>query len=187
MPTLPGAHNWQNAAAAYAVARQLGVPTAECAAAMATYPGLPHRQELVTTIAGIRYVNDLKATNADLAARALGSYDEIYWIAGGLAKEGGISALRPLFGRVRHAFLVGAATASFADILDGEVPWTASRELDTALTQAHAQAQSESREGAVVLLSPACASFDQWPNFEARGNAFRAKALALAQTAERAA
>ena len=185
--TLPGSHNWQNAAAAFAVARVLGVPAGTAAAALATYPGLPHRQELVVTIRGIRYVNDSKATNADSAARALACYDEVYWIAGGLAKEGGIAALAPLFGRIRHAFLVGRAAPSFAETLDGHVPWTIAGDLDSALAQAHAVAQAEGRAGSVVLLSPACASFDQWPNFEARGDAFRAGARALAQATERAA
>ncbi len=188
IPTLPGAHNWQNAAAAYAVARAAGLTPGEIAAGLRTYPGLPHRQELVATIRGVRYVNDSKATNADSAGRALASYErEVYWIAGGLAKDGGIGSLAPLLGRVRHAFLIGAAAETFARTLDGRVPWTLCGALDTALARAHAMAQAEARPGAVVLLSPACASFDQWADFEARGDAFRAGVRSLAAEAERAA
>ena len=186
--TLPGAHNWQNAAAAYAVARAAGLAPEEIAAGLRLYPGLPHRQELVATVGGVRYVNDSKATNADSAARALASYDgNVYWIAGGLPKEGGIAPLAPLFPRVRHAFLIGAAAADFARTLDGRAAWTRCGDLATALALAHEMAQAERRPGAVVLLSPACASFDQWPNFEARGDAFRSMAQALAANAERAA
>lgn len=179
IPTLPGAHNWQNAAAAYAVARAASVPAEQAASALRSYPGLPHRQELVATIHGIRYVNDSKATNAESSARALVCYDNIYWIAGGMPKEGGIASLTPFFPRIRHAFLVGQASDTFASTLGRAVPHTRSGTLDQAVSDAHALAQSERRRGAVVLLSPACASFDQWPDFEARGDAFRAAATAL--------
>lgn len=171
--TLPGRHNWQNAAAAYASARALGVAPPAIAAALPTFPGLPHRQELVATIGGIRYVNDSKATNGEAASRAVASYDDIYLIAGGLPKDGGLAAIAPLAERVRHAFLIGDAAAQFADELDGLTDVTVSGDLAAAVRDAHRLAQSDSREGAVVLLSPACASFDQWPNFEARGDAFR--------------
>ena len=179
VPTLPGRHNHQNAAAAFATVRALGVPADVAAAAIAGYPGLPHRQELVATIGGVRYVNDSKATNADSTEKALGSYRHIYWIAGGVPKEGGIAPLAPLFKRVEHAFLIGQAAAQFAETLGETVPHTMSGDLATALAQAHAMAQREGIEGAVVLLSPACASFDQWPNFNARGDAFREMAGAL--------
>ncbi|MFN4089986.1 MAG: UDP-N-acetylmuramoyl-L-alanine--D-glutamate ligase [Alphaproteobacteria bacterium] len=176
---LPGPHNWQNAAAAYAAARTAGLPAAAIVAALRTYPGLPHRQELAATIGGVRYVNDSKATNAESAARALACYETIYWIAGGLPKEGGIAPLAGFFPRIRHAFLIGRAADAFADTLGRRVPHTLSGDLGTALAAAHAMAQRERVPGAVVLLSPACASFDQWPSFEARGDAFRAAVARL--------
>jgi len=179
IPTLPGAHNWQNAAAAYAVARTASVPAEQAAAALRTYPGLPHRQELTATIRGIRYVNDSKATNAESAARALACYDDIYWIVGGLPKDGGIGSLSAFFPRIRHAFLVGRAADAFAETLGRSIPHTRSGTLDQAVRDAHEVAQREARPGAVVLLSPACASFDQWPSFEARGDAFRTAVTAL--------
>ncbi|MGE0153994.1 MAG: UDP-N-acetylmuramoyl-L-alanine--D-glutamate ligase [Reyranellaceae bacterium] len=179
--TLPGAHNWQNACAAYAACRALGVASADIAAGLRSYPGLPHRQERVAEIAGIAYVNDSKATNADAAEKALSSYDTIYWIAGGRPKEGGIEPLRPHFPRLAHAFLIGEAADGFAATLQGAVAFTQCGTLEKALQAAHALAQRERRSGAVVLLSPACASWDQWPSFEARGDAFRAQAQALAK------
>ena len=179
VPSLPGAHNWQNAAAAFAAARMLDVPAQTIAGALADFPGLPHRQELVATVNGIRYVNDSKATNGEAASRAVASYDDIYLIAGGLPKEGGLSAILPMADRIRHAFLIGEAADGFAAALEGHAPATVSGDLEKAVDQAHAAAQADELDGAVVLLSPACASFDQWPNFEARGDAFRRMALAL--------
>jgi UDP-N-acetylmuramoylalanine--D-glutamate ligase len=172
---LPGAHNWQNVAAAYAACRHLGVRAPQAVACIASFPGLAHRQELAATIGGIRYVNDSKATNADAAAKALGCYGDVYWIAGGLAKEGGIAPLAPYFPRIRRAFLIGEAAASFADTLAGKVPVSRSGDLATAL----AEASRAATPGSVVLLSPACASFDQFANFEERGNAFRRLVEAL--------
>jgi len=179
IPTLPGAHNWQNAAAAWAAARALAVPASDIARALPSYPGLPHRQERVASIAGTVYVNDSKATNADATEKALASYDTIYWILGGTPKEGGVASLTPLFGRVRHAFLVGQATEQFAAQLDGRLDYSRCGDLQTALQRASALAQKENLPGAVVLLSPACASYDQWPNYEVRGDAFRRMARAL--------
>lgn len=180
-PALPGRHNGQNAAAAYAAARALGVSSERAAAAIPSYPGLPHRQERVAVIHGALYVNDSKATNAESAACALSSYGRIYWIAGGLAKEGGIEPLVPLFGRVAHAFLIGRAAAEFAGTLEGRVPYTRCGDLEAAIDAAHAMVGREKPADCVVLLSPACASFDQWPSFEARGDAFRDRVLALAE------
>lgn len=177
--TLPGEHNWQNAAAAYAATRAAGVAPQVIMACINSYPGLVHRQELVAIIDGIRYVNDSKATNADAAARALACYDAIYWIAGGRPKEGGIDALAPYFGRVRHAFLIGEAALPFSRVLDGKVPFTLSDNLKTAVHQARERALADRIKGAVVLLSPACASFDQFANFEERGDTFRALVKAL--------
>jgi UDP-N-acetylmuramoylalanine--D-glutamate ligase len=175
---LPGSHNWQNAAAAFAAARCLGVDAAAAARGIKSFPGLAHRQELVAIIDGVRYINDSKATNADAAAKALACYDDICWIAGGVAKEGGIASLAAYFPRIRHAFLIGEAAAAFAATLSGQVPFTHSGDLATALGQARAAA----KPGGAVLLSPACASFDQFTDFEARGDAFRELVKALKPT-----
>jgi len=177
--TLPGEHNWQNAAAAYAACRALGIEGKAIVEAMASYPGLPHRQETVAVAGGLTFVNDSKATNADAAAKALSCYDAIYWIAGGRAKEGGIASLKPFFGRIRHAYLIGESAEPFAAALPGAVPRTMSGTLEAAVTAAHRDAVNDKAAGAVILLSPAAASFDQFANFEARGDAFRALALAL--------
>ena len=177
VPTLPGDHNAQNAAAAWAAVRWIGVPREQAAAALKTYPGLPHRQEQVASVGDVIYVNDSKATNADAAARALSSYDDIYWILGGQAKEGGIAPLAPYFGRVRHAFLIGEAAGMFEGQLAGEVASTRCGDLQSAVTAAHAL--SEGKGPAIVLLSPACASWDQWKSYEHRGDAFRTMARAL--------
>jgi len=179
LPRLPGRHNWQNAAAAYAAARRLGVGEAEIVAALRSFPGLAHRQELIATIDGVRYVNDSKATNADAAAKALACYDDIYWIAGGIAKAGGIAALAPLFPRIRHAFLIGRAAAEFAETLAGHVPFSRCGDLAAAVAAARDAASAAAKPGAVVLLSPACASFDQFTDFEARGEVFRRLVAAL--------
>jgi UDP-N-acetylmuramoylalanine--D-glutamate ligase len=172
-PRLPGAHNAQNIAAAYAVARQAGIAADAAIAGMQSFPGLAHRQELVDTINDVRYINDSKATNADATEKALACYEAIYWIAGGLPKAGGITSLAPYFKRLRHAFLIGSATGEFATTLDGQVPYTRCGDLATALAAASERARAEHVPHAVVLLSPACASYDQFPNFEVRGDTFR--------------
>jgi UDP-N-acetylmuramoylalanine--D-glutamate ligase len=172
-PALPGRHNWQNAAAAYAVARCLDIGSRDIATAMVGYPGLAHRQERIAEIGGVAFVNDSKATNADAAAKALACYETIYWIAGGRPKEGGIASLAPLFPRIRHAFLIGEAADLFARTLAGRVAHTRSATLAEAVAAAAAQAHADGIPGAVVLLSPACASFDQFADFEVRGEAFR--------------
>ncbi len=171
--TLPGSHNWQNAAAAYAAARSLGVPSDDIADALANYRGLPHRAELVATIGTVRYINDSKATNVGAAARAIASYKAIYWIAGGQAKDDKLDGITPFVSNIRHAFLIGDAEDAFAAALEGIVPYTRSGDLASALSASHSMAQNADGDDAVVLLSPACASFDQWKNFEARGDAFR--------------
>jgi len=187
--TLPGDHNAQNAACAWATCRWLRVSREDILNGLATYPGLPHRQERVAALGKVTYVNDSKATNADAAARALSSYRNIYWILGGQAKEGGVVPLAPYFDRIRHAFLIGEASDLFATQLAGKLPFERCGDLQSALNAAHARAQSEATEPAVVLLSPACASWDQWKSYEHRGDAFRAMARALpgAQTVGRAA
>ncbi len=181
VPTLPGVHNHQNAAAAFAAARAADLDADAVAQAIRSYPGLPHRQELIAEIDGVRYINDSKATNADSAARALACYDTVYWIAGGKPKEGGLDLLAPYLRNVRHAFLIGEAAQAMRDDLArrGGPEATMSGDLDAALAAAHAMAQREGRSGAVVLLSPACASYDQFANFEARGDHFRRGVKAL--------
>ena len=170
---LPGQHNWQNAAAAFAAARCLGIAASAVVASIKCFPGLAHRQELVATIDGVRYVNDSKATNADATAKALACYDDIYWIAGGLAKEGGIASLRPFFPQIRRAFLIGAAADEFAATLGNHVPSDRCGNLANAIRAAREATQTDRGMRSVVLLSPACASFDQFANFEERGDTFR--------------
>jgi UDP-N-acetylmuramoylalanine--D-glutamate ligase len=183
---LPGVHNWQNAAAAYSATRALGVASETIAQAIRSFPGLAHRQELVGTIDGVRFINDSKATNADAAEKALACYHAIYWIAGGLPKEGGITSLKPYFERVRHAYLIGTATEEFAATLGSSVPFSRCADLAAAVSAASQAARRERIPGAVVLLSPACASYDQFAHFEARGDAFRTLVGGLIDRAERA-
>lgn len=182
LAALPGRHNWQNAAAAYAVARAENVDRPTIVSALESFPGLAHRQERVATVDGVTYVNDSKATNGDAAARAIATYDAIYWIAGGLAKEGGIEAVAPEFSRILHAFLIGRAADEFARRLDGYVPYTVCGTLAHAVREASDRAARARPAGVVVLLSPACASFDQFPDFEARGDLFRSLVAALPGT-----
>jgi len=170
---LPGAHNWQNAAAAYAACRACGLDAATIVAGLVSFAGLAHRQELVATLGKVRFVNDSKATNADAAAKALGCYDAIHWIAGGVAKAGGIEPLRPFFPRIRHAYLIGTAAKQFQETLGSTVKSSLSGDLPTAVRAAANAASADPAEAPVVLLSPACASFDQYRNFEIRGDAFR--------------
>ncbi|MGD8808350.1 MAG: UDP-N-acetylmuramoyl-L-alanine--D-glutamate ligase [Gammaproteobacteria bacterium] len=170
--TLPGTHNAQNASAAYATARIAGLTPAEIRDAMRSFPGLAHRQELAAEIDGVLYVNDSKATNADAAARALSSYTNIYWIAGGQQKEDGLAAALPYVDHVRHAFLIGQAADPFAAALEGKTEVTVAHTLADAVPAAHEKAQRDKRPGTVVLLSPACASYDQFSNFEERGLEF---------------
>jgi len=174
---LRGAHNWQNAAAAYAAARVLGHDSTAILPALKTFPGLAHRMEPLGRAGAVRFVNDSKATNADAAAHALQSYNNIFWIAGGRAKSGGIEPLAPFFGRIHHAYLIGEAAEIFAKTLSGKVSFTISGDLETAVRQAASDAHDfscDTRDAApVVLLSPAAASFDQYRSFEVRGDAFR--------------
>ncbi len=176
-PALPGTHNAQNAAAAAAVALHLGVERETLVTAIASFPGLPHRQQHVATVDGVRYVDDSKATNADAAARALGCYGRIVWIAGGVSKAGGIAPLAGYFPRIAHALLIGRDAPLLAAEL-GDVPHELADTLDQAVPAARAAA---ARTGAdTVLLSPACASFDQFTGFEARGLRFTELARGLA-------
>jgi UDP-N-acetylmuramoylalanine--D-glutamate ligase len=178
--SLPGRHNWQNAAAAYAAARAIGVTPEEAAQGLMTFPGLAHRMENVGQIGRVRFINDSKATNADAARQALSSYPKVYWIAGGQPKTGGIDSLTDLFPRVARSYLIGEAGEAFGRTLEGRAPVVQCGDLQTAAARAFADAAS-SGEDAIVLLSPACASFDQFSDFEARGEAFRAAVHALAR------
>lgn len=172
--TLPGSHNWQNAAAAYACCRHLGLGREAIAEALAEFPGLAHRQQIVGRLGDISFVNDSKATNADAAGKALTSYPRLYWIAGGKPKDGGLSGLEKLVGSVVHAYLIGAAEADFADWCTAQsLPHSRCGTLDRAVADATAAALAAGRP-AVVLLSPACASFDQFSSFEQRGQRFAA-------------
>jgi UDP-N-acetylmuramoylalanine--D-glutamate ligase len=182
MRALQGEHNWQNAAAAYAACAVNGCVHADIIAAMQTYPGLPHRMQWLGVINGVTYVNDSKATNADAAEKALKTYDNIHWILGGVAKEGGIESLTRYFPKIRHAYLIGEAAPDFAKTLEGHVPYTHCGTLDKAFEAATKAAMGEGLKSASmcsVVLAPACASFDQFANFEVRGAAFIALTDAL--------
>ncbi|RZJ04608.1 MAG: UDP-N-acetylmuramoyl-L-alanine--D-glutamate ligase [Brevundimonas sp.] len=178
--SLPGRHNAQNAAFAWAAARAVGVSPEAAVEGLITFPGLAHRMEEVARLGRVRFVNDSKATNADAARQALASYERSFWIAGGRAKAGGIDDLEDLFPRVVEAFLIGEAAGPFAARL-GETPHRISGDMASAV-KAAAEAAAATGRDEVVLLSPAAASFDQYPDFEARGEAFRAAVLALGAT-----
>ena len=184
--SLPGRHNWQNAAAAYAAAKGLGIAADEAAEHLLTFGGLAHRMETVATLGRVRFVNDSKATNSDAARQALSSYPKSFWIAGGRAKSDGIDPLADIFGRVAKAYLIGEAAPDFAKTLAGKAPAVDAGTLDAAVAQAYADAAATGHD-AVVLLSPACASFDQYEDFEQRGEAFRAAVQRLAHAAKGAA
>ena len=174
-PALPGPHNAQNAAAAIATLRALGLDDDAIGAGFASYPGLPHRMERVREIAGVAYVNDSKATNPTSTAPALAAFPHVHWIAGGQPKTDELDACLPFLGNVRAAYLIGEAAPVFAAILDGKVPVVLSATLDRAVAAAAAAAVA----GDTVLLSPACASFDQFSDYAARGTAFRSLVEAL--------
>jgi UDP-N-acetylmuramoylalanine--D-glutamate ligase len=184
--SLRGAHNWQNAAAAYAAVRALGVAPQAAAAGLAHFAGLAHRMEQAGVVEGVRYVNDSKATNPEAAARALASFDRIFWIAGGRPKEGGLEPVFPFLERVRHAYLIGEAAPRFAEALAGRVACSQCGDLATAFDQATEAARREVGDEPVVLLTPACASFDQFTDFEARGEAFKALVAGLGEPARAA-
>ncbi|MFN4154579.1 MAG: UDP-N-acetylmuramoyl-L-alanine--D-glutamate ligase [Paracoccaceae bacterium] len=171
---LPGAHNHQNACAAYAACRSLGIAPKLIEAAFGSFAGLPHRSQLVGERGGVRFINDSKATNVDSAAKALQAFARIRWIAGGMGKDGGIAGLQPFLGPVVKAYLIGHSARDFALQL-GETP----HEICETMAQAVARAADEAQAGEVVLLAPAAASFDQYPNFEKRGEDFVAQVKAL--------
>ena len=171
--SLPGKHNVQNASAATALARALGVEWGAIARGIASFPGLPHRQQEVAQRGGVVFINDSKATNADAASRAMGCYERFVWIAGGMAKAGGIDELAPFFPRIEKAFLIGQDGEAFAHRL-GEAG--VAHEVVETLERAVPAAFAAAGECGVVLFSPAAASFDQFANFEARGETFAALA-----------
>ncbi|NBN77005.1 UDP-N-acetylmuramoyl-L-alanine--D-glutamate ligase [Microvirga tunisiensis] len=177
--SLRGRHNAQNAAAACAALLELGHAPERIAAALRTFPGLRHRMQIVARRNGTLFVNDSKATNADAAAWALASYPRIYWIAGGKPKTGGIDPLGEFFPRIVRAYLIGEAAEAFARTLDGKAATEICGTMDVAVARAAADAALDPAAEKVVLLSPACASFDQYPNFEVRGDAFVAAVEAL--------
>ena len=170
---LPGRHNYQNAAAAYAACLTLGVAPGRIMAGIRSFPGLPHRMELVGEVEGVRFINDSKATNAQAAEQALKTYPKVHWIAGGMPKAEGIKPLEPWFDRVAQAYLIGESEAAFAKTLKGHAPTVSCGTLEAATQAAFDAAKASGDPDAVVLLSPACASFDQYKDFEARGDAFR--------------
>jgi UDP-N-acetylmuramoylalanine--D-glutamate ligase len=171
--SLRGLHNAQNAACAAACALALGVSKETLQDGLRSFPGLAHRMEQVGRIGHVLFVNDSKGTNADAAAHALSSFADIFWIAGGKPKAGGITSLADYFPRIRRAYLIGEAAQEFAGTLDGRAPHEISGTLDVAVAHAAKDAEASGLRDAVVLLSPACASFDQYRNFEIRGAAFR--------------
>lgn len=168
---LKGQHNHQNIALAYGVTRAAGLDPAVIMQGVESFKGLAHRQEIVRVLDKVTFVNDSKATNADAASQALTAFDEIYWIVGGVAKSDGIESLLPILGGVKKAYLIGESSASFAKTLDGHLDYVHCGDMEAAIKQAYADAATL---GGVVLLSPACASFDQYRDFEHRGDAFRA-------------
>ncbi|MGA7328203.1 MAG: UDP-N-acetylmuramoyl-L-alanine--D-glutamate ligase [Rhodomicrobium sp.] len=177
--SLRGTHNAQNACAALAAARFIGLPWQVLARSLQTFPGLAHRMEEVRRIGRVLFINDSKATNADAAARALTSFSNIFWIAGGKPKEGGIASLGPYFPRIKKVYLIGEASRTFAGTIGDKIPFVFAQTLEKAVSQAAADALTNGEEEAVVLLSPACASYDQFQNFEVRGQAFRSLVEAL--------
>ncbi|MBN2753210.1 MAG: UDP-N-acetylmuramoyl-L-alanine--D-glutamate ligase, partial [Rhodospirillaceae bacterium] len=181
VPALTGRHNHQNAAAAYAATSAIGISIADIVPALRTYPGLAHRQERIATFQNVLYINDSKATNADATEKALSSYDTLFWILGGQPKAGGITSLTRYFPRVIKAYLIGQAADDFAKTIGSTIPFVHCGTLKaaTALCCAEAEAFAAAHSGRrpVVMLSPSCASWDQFASFEARGDAFRAQVL----------
>jgi UDP-N-acetylmuramoylalanine--D-glutamate ligase len=177
--SLRGLHNAQNAASASAAVLALGVAPDVLQSGLRSFPGLAHRMEQVGRLGTTLFVNDSKATNADATAKALSSFHDIFWIAGGKAKEGGITPLAEYFPRIRKAYLIGEAANDFSRTLDDKVPYEISVSLDVAVANVARDAAEAGLAEPVVLLSPACASFDQFRNFEIRGDRFRELVRAL--------
>ncbi len=181
---LRGRHNWQNACAAYAAARAIGADDAAIARGMQSFPGLAHRMEVIGRRGNVVFINDSKATNADAAGHALAAFERVYWIAGGRAKFGGIEQLAPLFKHIAGAYLIGEAARDFASTLGDKVPVYMCDTIDKAVARAGDDASRDDADEVAVMLSPACASFDQFADFEIRGDAFRAAVMGLAGVRE---
>ncbi len=182
---LPGEHNWQNAAAAYAVAKFINVPRETICDLIVNFPGLAHRQQKIATIDGTVFINDSKATNPEAAAKALACYRPIYWIAGGKPKGEDLDACAPFYHNIQQAFLIGQAAEMFEKILTPHMPCKISGTLEQAIADAAAQAKLDGMHNPIVLLSPACASFDQFRDFEHRGDVFCKTVLELEQNNKR--
>lgn len=182
--SLRGEHNAQNVCAVVAALLKLGCDPTKMGQAICSFPGLAHRMEPVATHRGVSFINDSKATNADAAARALGSYETIYWILGGRDKSDGIDGLNGFFSKIVKAYLVGEAQDRFAAALDGEVAYERAETIERAVGSAARDALADGRDGAAVLLSPACASWDQFVSFEARGDAFKRAVHAFIKEAD---
>lgn len=180
LTNLRGRHNWQNIAAAYAAVRSLGLTPERAIAGLASFKGLAHRMEEVARAGHVLWINDSKATNPDSATKSLATFANIFWIAGGKAKPGGFASLRPFMGAVREGYLIGAAAAEIAQDLGDLVPLRQCGTLEAAMREASAAARAWTDGEAAVLLAPACASYDQFPNFEVRGDTFRRLAAAEA-------
>lgn len=178
---LRGVHNAQNACAAYIIARRLGLDADQIEQGFNSFPGLEHRMEEIGSAGRVVFINDSKATNADAAEKALSSFERIYWIAGGQAKQGGIAGLQPHFHRIAKAYLIGQDAPQLAQALEGRAAYVTCETMEAAVRHAarDAAADASAQDELAVLLSPACASFDQYPNFEVRGDDFRACVLAL--------
>lgn len=177
--SLRGAHNAQNALAAFAAVRSVGLSERDIQAGFLSFPGLAHRMEQVGRLGNVLFINDSKATNAEAAAPALSSFSHIYWIAGGLAKDSGIAALSPYFSRLAKCYLIGEAAPEFAATIGTNAPYEIAETLSKAIAHATRDAMLDGAIEPVVLLSPACASFDQFQNFEKRGDAFREAVMAI--------
>jgi len=177
--SLRGRHNAQNAAFASAACWHSGLTPEEIARGLKSFPGLAHRMEQVGRKGAVLFVNDSKATNADSSAQALASFTDMFWIAGGKPKSGGITSLAEFFPRIRKAYLVGEAAKEFAQILEGKVPYEMNGTIDRAVEASARDAEASGLKEPVVLLSPACASFDQFRNFEIRGDHFRELVLKI--------
>ncbi|MTI10783.1 UDP-N-acetylmuramoyl-L-alanine--D-glutamate ligase [Curvivirga aplysinae] len=170
--TLPGNHNQQNAAISYAICRRLGLDAKSICDAICNYPGLPHRQQMAAILDNVAFVNDSKATNAEATAKALACYPKIYWIAGGVEKDGGYDLLEPYIGQIQTGYFIGEAAKNLNSTFADKFNCENSGDMENAVKAAFEQAKADQEKGAVVLLSPACASFDQFTNFETRGKAF---------------
>jgi UDP-N-acetylmuramoylalanine--D-glutamate ligase len=178
---LPGRHNHQNAAAAYAACRALGLDPRDILAGIMSFGGLPHRLEQVGEVNGVRFINDSKATNAQATEQALRAYPNAFWIVGGRPKEEGIDDLQPYFPQIRKAYLIGESSEAFGRVMDGKLKHEKCKTIDVAVEAAYRDAAASGDPAPVILFSPACASFDQFKDFEQRGEAFRQVATAIAR------